>query len=329
MSSAAFRVDLQIFRGPLDLLLFLVKRHELEIADIPIALITEQYMSYLDILEQLDVNAVGEFLEMASTLVEIKSRLVLPRVAEESEEIIEDPREALVERLLEYKQYKDCSSMLEERSRRWQQRVPRLASDLPPRRTDLADQPIHEVEIWDLVSAFSRIVRDSGNAQPTTVVYDDTPIHVYMERIHQKMLAQGGCSFSEMFVPGMHKTALIGVFLAILELVRHHAVVAEQETEHGEIWVRPGSSFKADADFRHVATYDHEPTAEPVAAAPQAEESAVAGELEADTEVAVESAPESASDEPSPPSDVLEPAAERKGRKKGKRGKKGAGESEE
>lgn len=317
MTSAAFRVDLQIFRGPLDLLLFLVKRHELDIANIPIALITEQYLNYLDVLEQLDVNSVGEFLEMASTLVEVKSRMVLPRVAEESEEIIEDPREALVERLLEYKQYKDSSSMLEERSRRWQQRVARMASDLPPRRTDLADQPIHEVEIWDLVSAFSRIVRDSAQAHPTTVVYDDTPIHVYMERIHQKMLAQGGCTFSEMFTPGMHKTALIGVFLAILELVRHHSVIAEQVTEHGEIWVRPGDSFQASGDFRHIDTYDHEPVAD-APANPPAEESATIEE--ASPSPAEESAA-AAADEPAEPPAVLEEPAAKKP-KKSRRGKR-------
>ena len=114
-----FRVDLDTYRGPLDLLLYLVRKHEVDVMDIPIALITQQYLEYLEVLEALDVNAVGEFLEMASTLVEIKSRLVLPH-GDEDEAPLEDPRNQLVEQLLEYKKYKDAASMLEERSRQWQ-----------------------------------------------------------------------------------------------------------------------------------------------------------------------------------------------------------------
>ena len=111
-----FRVDLDMFRGPLDLLLYLVRKNELEITDIPIARITDQYLEYLTILEQLDVNAVGDFLEIASTLMEIKSRMALPGM-DEQEEPWDDPREELVQRLLEYKKYKDVASMLEERGR--------------------------------------------------------------------------------------------------------------------------------------------------------------------------------------------------------------------
>src|SRR4029077_14919560 len=99
-----FRVNLNIFRGPLDLLLYLVRKHEVEIVDIPIAAITDQYLQYLEVLKQLDVGEVGEFLSMASLLIEIKSQQVLPR-ADEIEEEIDDPRQELVRRLLEYKQY--------------------------------------------------------------------------------------------------------------------------------------------------------------------------------------------------------------------------------
>lgn len=97
-----FRVDLQTFKGPLDLLLYLVRKHEIDLSDIPISTITEQYLAHLEILEVLDVDSVGDFIELASTLVEIKSRVVLPRGDEETGEL-EDPREELVQRLLEYK----------------------------------------------------------------------------------------------------------------------------------------------------------------------------------------------------------------------------------
>ena len=177
-----FHVDLNIFRGPLDLLLYLVRKHEVEIVDIPISLITDQYLEYLAVLEQLDVGAVGDFLAMASLLIEIKSQQVLPR-ADEVEEELEDPRQELVRRLLEYKQYRDAASILDERSRAWQQHYPRVAGDLPPRQRNLAEEPIHEVELWDLVSAFGRIIRENVAAKPSNIVYDDTPIHVHMSRI--------------------------------------------------------------------------------------------------------------------------------------------------
>jgi segregation and condensation protein A len=253
-----FRINLEVFRGPLDLLLYLVRRQELEIADLPIAAITEQYLGYLEVLQELDVNAAGEFLDMASTLVEIKSRMVLPHGDEETE-TLEDPRDELVERLLEYKKYKDAASVLDEQGRQWQQRFPRIASDVPPRRTDLTSQPIHEVELWDLVSALGRMLRDRERTAPANIVYDDTPIQVYMQRIHARLLAERRAAFSELFAPGMHKSAMVGVFLAILELVRHHSVRTEQGDLHGEIWVLPGESFSADLNLAEVDTYEHPP----------------------------------------------------------------------
>lgn len=250
----SFLVALDIFRGPLDLLLYLVRKHELEVAEIPVAQITDQFLQYLEVLQELDVNDVGEFIEMASTLLEIKSRLVLPSGDEETEEL-EDPREDLVQRLLEYKKYRDAASVLEEQSREWQKHLPRLANDLPPRPVDLAGQPIQEVELWDLVSAFGRIVRENQVARPSNIVYDETPIHVHMQRLHERMLQDGRAAFSQMFVPGMRKTAMIGVFLAILELVRHHSVLTEQEGIHGEIWVLPGRQFGEALDLTDVDTY--------------------------------------------------------------------------
>jgi segregation and condensation protein A len=250
----SFRVELDTYRGPLDLLLYLVRKHEVEIIDLPIALIAQQYLEYLAVLEAMDVDAVGDFLEMASTLVEIKSRSVLPHNDEE-EEPLEDPRHQLVETLLEYKKYKDAASMLEEQSRQWQKRYARMADDLPPRHVDPGDQPIQEIELWDLVSAFGRVMRDSRAAQPSNIVYDDTPIHVYMQGIHQRLVSRGRVAFSEMFESGMHKSALIGVFLAILELVRHHSVRTEQQDEQGEIWIMPGSRFDPHLDLSDVDEY--------------------------------------------------------------------------
>jgi segregation and condensation protein A len=252
-----FRIDLEVFRGPLDLLLYLVRKHEVEIVEIPIATITKQYLQYLELLKQLDVNTVGDFLEMASTLIEIKSRMVLPRGGEE-DEVVEDPRHDLVQRLLEYKEFKDAASMLDEHSRAWQERFPRLANDSPDRR-DMAEEPIQELELWDLVSAFGRIMRDYHVAVPSNIVYDETPIHVYMSRIHERLRTGGRVAFGDLFEPGMHKSALIGMFLAVLELVRHHGVRAEQNELHAEIWLSPGESPTAAVAPEAVDNYDRSP----------------------------------------------------------------------
>lgn len=263
-----FRVDLSMFRGPLDLLLYLVRKHELDVTDIPVALITDQYIHYLEILEQLDVDSVGDFIEIASLLIEIKSRMVLPHVDEgEAATAEDDPRDELVQRLLEYKAYKDASSRLRETSHQWQQRYPRVANDLPPREVDPAEQPIHELELWDLVSAMGRIMREKQQLQPlTNIVYDDTPIQVHMQLLHDRIIREQRVAFSSMFAAGMHKTKMIGVFLAVLELARHHGVVVEQSGVHGEMVLTQGENFRPSLEISEVFSDFDEEVAEAEAA---------------------------------------------------------------
>ena len=252
-----FSVQLDGYRGPIALLLYLVRKHEVSSTQIPIAEITRQYLEYLEVLQVIDIDSVGDFLEIASLLIEIKSRDALPRVEEVSDEqIYEDPRDELVTRLLEYQGFRDAASMLDDRARQWQQRFVRKAHDLTPRKIDPADQPISDVETWDLVSAFGRIIRDHTPPPVTNIVYDDTPITRYMERIHERIRAQGQARFGELFEPGMHKSAMIGVFLAILELARHHGVRTRQEGLYGEIWVVPGEEFRQELDLSQVDHYD-------------------------------------------------------------------------
>jgi segregation and condensation protein A len=251
-----FRIELNVFRGPMDLLLYLVRKHEVEIVDIPIAPITDQYLEYLAVIEQLDVDAVGDFLAMASMLIEIKSQQVLPR-SDEVQDELEDPRQELVRRLLEYKKYRDAASILEERSRSWQQRYARLSTDLPGHDRDLADEPIQEVELWDLVSAFGRIMRETEAARPSSIVYDDTPIHVHMSRVYARLREAGRLSFRDMFDRSMHKSKLVGIFLAILELVRHHHIRVEQNSLFGEIWILPSLTSTGPLDLSNVDEYEH------------------------------------------------------------------------
>ena len=254
--STDFRIELDIFRGPMDLLLYLVRKEEVEIVDIPIAKITDQFLQYLEVLKELNVDAVGDFVAMASMLIEIKSQHVLPRF-DEVEEAIDDPREELVRRLLEYKKYRDAASVLEDRSRQWQLQCPRLSSDLPPRERDLADEPIHEVELWDLVSAFGRILRDRELVKPSNIVYDDTPIHAYMTRIQARLREFGRAAFSTLFERAVHRSTMVGTFLAVLELVRHHQVLVDQNTLFGEIWVFARPDCSEPLDLSRIDNYDH------------------------------------------------------------------------
>lgn len=243
-----FRVDLNQFRGPIDLLLYLVRKHELDILNLPLADVTMQYLEHLAVLEQLDVNDVGDFIEVASLLIEIKSRSTLPRVEEEVEKF-DDPREELVQRLLEYKKYKDVSSMLEERGQEWQQSYSRLANDLPGRRTAPSEQPIRDVELWDLVSALGRVMKQGEESPESNIVYDDTPVQVHMQTIFERLVADGPLTMTEVLQAGMPKTDVIGLFLAVLELVRHHSVLAIQSEENDEIVIQPGPNFSQTLDL--------------------------------------------------------------------------------
>jgi segregation and condensation protein A len=235
-----FRVELDVFRGPLDLLLYLVRKNELEVTDVSISRVAEQFLEHLATLEQINVDMVGDFIEVASLLIEMKSQSVLPGEEEVADEL-EDPRQELVRRLLEYKQFRDAASILDERSRQWRERFPRLAIDLPGRKLSAEQQPIQEVELWDLVSAFSRVLKAKhAVAGPESIRYDDTPIHVYMQRIDEQLRRDGQVAFTKLFESSVHKSKLVGMFLAVLELVRHQHACAAQPELFGEIWLEAG-----------------------------------------------------------------------------------------
>ncbi|MGE5194484.1 MAG: segregation and condensation protein A [Deltaproteobacteria bacterium] len=236
-----YRVDLDAFSGPLDLLLYLVRHQEVDILNLPIADITARFLEFLEVLQVLDLDLVGDFVVMASSLIEIKSRMALPG-PEEPPELVEpdeDPRADLVRQLLEYKRFKDASRLLEEQAAEWQQRYPRLSDDRPRGGNDPSRDLIKEVELWDLVSALSRVLRKNTDSSPSTVVYDDTPIGVYAERIKARVLAEQRVTFSSFFAGTNSRSRIIGIFLALLELLRHHRFRAEQPQDYHEIWILP------------------------------------------------------------------------------------------
>jgi len=228
-----YLVDLDTFRGPLDLLLFLVKRNEVDVHDIPIARLADQFLEYLRLMEMIDVERAGEFLVMAATLMEIKSKMLLPR----SEDLLEepdDPRQELVRQLLEYKKIKDASALLEAQAARQLYRLPRLPVDASPG-PDPGEQPLRSVELWDLVSAFGRLMRETLALQPNQIVVDETPLQVYMDMIVERLKGSSPLEFTAFFTPPFQRSRLVGLFLAVLELIRGRQICVDQPNPFGEI----------------------------------------------------------------------------------------------
>jgi segregation and condensation protein A len=222
-----YQVDLDVFRGPMDLLLFLVKRNEVDICDIPIARIADQFKEYLAVLQAIDVELAGDFLVMASTLMEIKSKLLLPRPEIEGPEEA-DPRMELVRQLIEYKKFKDATSLLDVQAEQQAYRLGRVPVE-EKTGPNPAQQPIRAVELWDLVSAFGRLMRETLATQPEQIALDTTPIHVHMDAIVQRLKQSGTLPFSALFAPPYNRARLIGLFLAVLELMKAGLITVAQD----------------------------------------------------------------------------------------------------
>jgi segregation and condensation protein A len=246
---ANYLVDLDVFRGPLDLLLYLVKRDEVDVRDIPIARVTEQFKEYLDVLQLIDVERAGDFLVMAATLMEIKSKMLLPRPPESAEED-DDPRLELVKPLLQYKRFKEAAALLEARAEQQSQRLARQAAAAPASAPGLP--PLKPVELWDLVSAFGRLMRETTAGQTQSIVVDQTPLHVYMEQILERLRREHRVALSALFTPPYTRGRLVGLFLAVLELTKIRQVRPEQAEPFDDIWLSlnpsPGGENKSDGE---------------------------------------------------------------------------------
>ncbi|MEM9348333.1 MAG: segregation/condensation protein A [Planctomycetota bacterium] len=240
-----YRVRLDAYAGPLDLLLYLVKRHEIDLHDIPVAELTEQYLRHLEVIKSIDVESAGEFLVMAATLVEIKSRMIIPQSLREGEgdnsdptqdiEEAADPRYELVQQLLAYKAFKDAAYALDDRAQQWEHRFPvrvkagkRVEEDKP----EEVSIDLEDVNVYDLCEAFGRILETVGHVGDHAVTYDDTPISMHAEDIHDRLRTDApvaGMTLQEIFEGRSNKSEMIGLFLATLELVRQRLVVVVQD----------------------------------------------------------------------------------------------------
>lgn len=238
---ADYRVNLDIFAGPLDLLLYLVRKEEVDIYDIPIAKITVQYLQYLEILKQLDIDLAGDFLVMAATLMEIKSAMLLPRADPEQMDAEEpgDPRAELIRQLLEYKRFKDAANLLDAAAERHQERqgrptnlIDKLIPDAEP------EIDMDQVSIWDLLEAFDAICKATGTQTYNGHIRDDTPIDLYQIEVLHRLQTEGPLTFERIFDGKPNRLVMVGVFLAILELIRGKLLWAEQGENTFQIYLR-------------------------------------------------------------------------------------------
>ncbi len=233
-------MNLEIFAGPMDLLLYLVRKDEVDIYDIPIADITEQYIRYIEMLKSLDVDVAGDFLVMAATLMQIKSAMLLPKAEGDalSEEDFGDPRAELIRQLLEYKRFKDAANLLGEAADIHNERHGRpstIIEKLKPGAEPEVD--IEQVSVWNLLEVFNKIMESTGKYFDISHIADDTPIDLYQIEILHRLQTEGPMTFERIFEGRKGRVALVGLFLAMLELIRDKLVWVEQESE-GTIYVK-------------------------------------------------------------------------------------------
>lgn len=258
MLAEDYRVRLEAFEGPLDLLLFLIRRAEVDIHDIPISGITEQYLAFLDQLREagprrIDIDLAGEFLVMAATLMEIKSRMLGPAPIRQADAggpdaPGEDPRAELVRQLLDYKRYRDAADALEGRGDTWRRRFPAGRAGISDDALQAAieasqDVELEDLDLVDLAEAFRRIAEtvNFDRLGEHEVTHDDTPIELHAEDIIAQLGAVEAAAdgrketeFASLF-KGRKRTEMIGLFLALLELVRKRRVAVRQDRVDGSI----------------------------------------------------------------------------------------------
>jgi segregation and condensation protein A len=240
-SGGAYRVALDAYSGPLDLLLYLIRKDEVDICDIPVARVAQQYLGYIELLREINVNIAGEFLVMAATLMELKSRMLLPTEEIEEEEG-EDPRAELVRQLLEYKRFKDAARHLGDRAEEQARKLPRPGSAVPDLRPledgDTPDRFLEGVGLWELVDAFAKVVRETSLGGPTTRTLErERPLHEFRRDLLRMLGDEESVAFSRIFVGLTVRQEKIAMFIALLELVRLKRIILQQPSPFGEIYL--------------------------------------------------------------------------------------------
>jgi segregation and condensation protein A len=229
-----YKVKLEIFEGPLDLLLYLIKKDEIDIYDIPIEHITKQYLQYMDMFKILDLDVAGDFVVMAANLIYIKSRYLLPKDQQPPEETAEedDPRWELVRQLIEYKKFKDAAEHLHLREIDQENLFSRVP-DVPEQQ---AERPIGEVSIFDLINAFNGVLKRLDKKEDLREIFAENFTVSDKIELIMKLTASGvPLKFSELFASVASRTEIVVTFLALLELIRLKQLRAIQREQFGEI----------------------------------------------------------------------------------------------
>jgi segregation and condensation protein A len=238
-SPDAYHVKLDAFEGPLDLLLHLIRKNEVNICDIPIALITEQYLDYVELMQELDLDVAGEFVVMASTLIHIKSRMLLPRPDPLQDDAgpLEDPRDALVRRLLEHQKYKAAADLLHDRETLRSAQFTRADASVAPAAGD-PYEPELEVDLFSLLSAFRRVLERANRRSAMVLPPDQISIEDRMHHLLARLSETEACGFEDLFADGDGSRAfMIVTFLALLEMIRLKLIRVFQASGLGAIRV--------------------------------------------------------------------------------------------
>jgi len=231
-----YKIKLPEFEGPMDLLLHRIKENKVDIYDIPISLITGQYLEYIEIMKELDLEIAGEFLVMAATLIQIKSRMLLPPDEEVPPEEMEDPRFELVQRLLEYQAFKDAASILKEKEDERLKIFGRPPEVPVEEEALLPELYLFDVNLFDLLAAFKKLLTNAPPEMRTitreTLTVKDKMMHIVdiLEKIES-------IRFEELFKESYTRVQLIVTFLALLELLRLGLARVYQEQQFGNIWI--------------------------------------------------------------------------------------------
>jgi len=227
----SYKVKLEVFEGPLDLLLYLIKKNEIDIYDIPIASITEQYLEYLELMRMLDLNIAGEFLVMAATLIHIKSKMLLPpEEAEMLPQEEEDTREELVRRLLEYKKFKEVAGILQDLEG---QRKKMFTRDIPFEAEP--GEVFFEASLFDLITALTRVLKDVPKEVFQEIVKDEFTVEQKVHDLLHMQVKSPMLSLFGLFQNAKNKQEIIAVFLAVLELIRLKEILVVQKQNFSDI----------------------------------------------------------------------------------------------
>ncbi len=230
----SYKIKLEVFEGPLDLLLYLVRKDHLNIYDIPVSTVTEQYLAYLNLMQLLDLNIAGEFLVMAATLMQIKSKMLLPPEETPQVEEQEDPRAELVKRLLEYEKFKEIAEDLRQKEQ-GQQEIFKRPKAVDREQPSKEREVYFEASIFDLISAFSKALEDIPKQAFYEVIKDEFSIEGKTHQILHLLLEKQSIGLSELFGLAKNKMEIIVTFLAVLELIRLKEIAARQKELFSEI----------------------------------------------------------------------------------------------